>query len=105
MDGDDQDRVSVQPGGVVIVKSRHGRLRERIKGGAIFDLNFFAHQQATFARKNKVMSSYLLVNFLLTRVDRGFIWCAWELVHFNLLHYPNTLRRLKLTTYLTYLQN
>ena len=62
---------------MAIVKSRHGRLRERIKGGAIFDLNFFAQQQATFARKNKVMSSYLLVNFLLTRVDRGFIiWCA-----------------------------
>ena len=64
----------------MIIKSRHGRLRERIKGGAIFDLNFFAQQQATFARKNKVMSSYLLVNFLLTRVDRGFIWCASHLV-------------------------
>jgi hypothetical protein len=50
---------------VVIVKSRHGRLWERIKGGAIFDLNYFALQQATFARKNKVMSLYYyLICFL-----------------------------------------
>jgi hypothetical protein len=41
VDGDDQEQLYVQPGGVVIVKSRHGRLRERIKGGAIFDLKFF----------------------------------------------------------------
>eukprot|EP00978_Attheya_sp_CCMP212_P036709 scaffold168544_cov43-Attheya_sp.AAC.1 len=34
MDGDDQERVKVQSGGLVIVKSRHGRLRERIDGGA-----------------------------------------------------------------------
>ena len=58
VDRDDQERVLVQPGGVVIVKSSHGCLWERIKGGAIFDLNYFALQQATFASKNKVTSLY-----------------------------------------------
>eukprot|EP00978_Attheya_sp_CCMP212_P008326 scaffold19604_cov60-Attheya_sp.AAC.3 len=48
MDGDDQERVYVQSGGVVIVKSRHGRFRERIDGGATSDLIFFAQEQANF---------------------------------------------------------
>eukprot|EP00978_Attheya_sp_CCMP212_P035174 scaffold151486_cov57-Attheya_sp.AAC.4 len=41
MDGYDQEQVLVQSGGVVIVKSHHGRLRERIDGGATCYLNFF----------------------------------------------------------------
>eukprot|EP00978_Attheya_sp_CCMP212_P003662 scaffold7711_cov53-Attheya_sp.AAC.1 len=49
MDGDDQERVLVQSGGVVvIVKSRHGHLQEWIDGGATSDLNFFAQEQADF---------------------------------------------------------
>eukprot|EP00978_Attheya_sp_CCMP212_P035444 scaffold154393_cov54-Attheya_sp.AAC.1 len=42
IDGDDQERVYVQSGGVVvIIKSHHGHLRERIDGGATSDLNSF----------------------------------------------------------------
>jgi hypothetical protein len=48
MDGYDHEWVYVQSGGVVIVKSRHGRLRERIDGGATSDLIFFAQEQASF---------------------------------------------------------
>ena len=56
---------------MVIVKSRHGRLRERIDGGATSDLNFFAQEQANFCVKNKVMSLCLLVNLFFTRVDHA----------------------------------
>jgi hypothetical protein len=44
MDGDDQEWVYVQSGGVVIVKSYHGCLQEQIDGGATSDLNFFAKE-------------------------------------------------------------
>eukprot|EP00978_Attheya_sp_CCMP212_P028765 scaffold100295_cov60-Attheya_sp.AAC.2 len=47
MDRDDQEQVYVQSGGLVIVKSRHGRLRERIDSWRYFDLIFFAQEQGT----------------------------------------------------------
>jgi hypothetical protein len=59
---------------VVIVKSRHGRLRERIDGCHYLRFDFFAQEQANFCVKNKVMSSFLLVNLFFTRVDRGIVW-------------------------------
>eukprot|EP00978_Attheya_sp_CCMP212_P001896 scaffold3906_cov64-Attheya_sp.AAC.1 len=43
----------VDGGGVVVVKSRNGRLRERINGGATSDLIFFTQEQADFCIENK----------------------------------------------------
>ena len=80
MSGYDQDGVFVQSGGVIMVKSHHGRLRERIDGCRYFDLNFFAQEQLAFAWENKVMSLYLLVNLIFTRVDHATVLREWYLV-------------------------
>ena len=49
MDGYDQDGVFVQSGGVIMVKSCHGCLREQIDGWRYFDLNLFVQEQLAFA--------------------------------------------------------
>ena len=51
MDGYDRDGVFVQSGGVIMVKSHHGHLRERIDGCRYFDLKFFAQEQLAFAKE------------------------------------------------------
>ena len=49
MEGHDRDGVFVQSEGVIMVKSRHGRLPEWIDGWRYFDLNFLVQKQLAFA--------------------------------------------------------